>query len=533
MLIKNKKTCATKTLSSDVKTDQHEPVYNSFEGIFNLAPIGYLVLDKEGIIQHVNAEASRLMARTAHQLINKKMDDFINPIDHTSYHFFIRNFTEQQTSRTLEVRLKKECSPLTHLECRASIGGENSVVLLTISDITTRRQAEDAIVYHHESLSEKVRHQLLEREAKLNAIFNASIEGIVTIDTTGTIVSVNSAIKTIFGYTETELVKNNIDQLLPLLKQKRRSRYLKNKLHIFVAVFVGKIQEVQGMHKDGSILLLDLSIVQYSIDEINYFTGIVRDVSLRKQQEQQNKEHLEKLAHVTRLGVMGEMASGIAHEVNQPLTAVVNYTQVCLRYIDTQQPDLIKLSEVLHKTHHQALKAGQIIHSMREFVKPRKIHRATANINSLIYEAISLLDADLKQYSIKLSFELEKNLPLVYIDTVQIEQVIINLIRNSTDALRDLPPRELRLLSIQTHLNKQNYIEIKVKDNGSGLSDEQREKILTPFYTTKSTGMGMGLSISRSLVEAHEGALHFNSKQNKGTTFYFTLPVWKHINDQK
>jgi two-component system, LuxR family, sensor kinase FixL len=287
---------------------------------------------------------------------------------------------------------------------------------------------------------------------------------------------------------------------------------------------MGKIQEVEGRHKDGSILLLDLSIVQYSIDGVNYFTGIVRDVSLRKLQEQQNKEHLEKLAHVTRLGVMGEMASGIAHEVNQPLTAVVNYTQVCLRYIEAQQPDLAKLSEILQKTHQQALKAGQIIHSMREFVKPRKIHRANSDINTLIYEAISLLDADLKQNSIKLSFELEKNLPLVYIDTVQIEQVILNLMRNSI---------ALRLLSIQTHLNEQNYIEIKIKDNGSGLSDEQREKILTPFYTTKSTGMGMGLSISRSLVEAHEGVLHFNSKQNKGTTFYFTLPAWKSTHDSK
>jgi PAS domain S-box-containing protein len=517
---------APKALSTGKITEQYDATAPGFEDFFNLAPVGYLVLDREGGIQKANVEAAHLLRYPVPQLINKKLDDFINPIDLSTYRFFIRNFTKQHASHVLEIRLKKQADRQACIECRATSGTADTV-LLTISDITERRQAEEAIICHNETLSEKIRNQLLEREAKLNSIFNASIEGIVTIDSTGTIVSVNSAIETIFGYTEAELVKGSIDRLLPLLKRKRHPQYLKNKLHTFIAAFIGKIQEVEGMHKDGSILLLDLSIVQYSIDGVNYFTGIVRDVSLRKLQEQQNKEHLEKLAHVTRLGVMGEMASGIAHEVNQPLTAVVNYTQVCLRYINTEQPDLAKLSEILHKTHQQALKAGQIIHSMREFVKPRKIHRATANINTLIYEAISLLDADLKQNSIKLSFELEKNLPLVYIDGVQIEQVILNLIRNSIDALRDLPPKTPRLLSIQTHLNEQNYIEIKVKDNGPGLNDVQKEKILTPFYTTKSTGMGMGLSISRSLVEAHEGVLHFNTKQNKGTTFYFTLPVWK------
>jgi len=502
------------------------------DDFFYLAPVGLLVLGKDGVIQKANPLAAQLVRYPLDQLHYKKLDELINPIDLSSYHFFIYNFTEKRNHETLEIRLKKQDNTIVCLECKASLTKNNNL-LLALYDITERRQAEEAIIYHNETLSEKIRNQLLEREAKLNSIFNASIEGIVTIDSKGTIVSVNSAIRTIFGYTEAELVNCNIDKLLPLLKQKRRPQYLKKRLQEFIAAFIGKIQEVEGMHKNGSLLLLDLSIVQYSVDGINYFTGIVRDVSLRKLQEQQNKEHLEKLAHVTRLGVMGEMASGIAHEVNQPLTAVVNYTQVCLRYIDSEQPDLVKLSEILQKTHQQALRAGQIIHSMREFVKPRKIHRASADINTLIYETISLVDADLKQNSIKLSFELAKNLPLVYIDTVQIEQVILNLMRNSVDALSELPPKSLRLLSIQTQLNGQNCIEIKVKDNGPGLSEVQREKILTPFYTTKSTGMGMGLSISRSLVEAHEGVLHFNSKQNKGTTFYFTLPVWKNVNDSK
>jgi C4-dicarboxylate-specific signal transduction histidine kinase len=252
--------------------------------------------------------------------------------------------------------------------------------------------------------------------------------------------------------------------------------------------------------------------------------NIVRDVSLRKYREQQDKEHLDELAHVTRLGLMGEMASGIAHEVNQPLAAISSYTQVSLNIINTENPDLVQLAEILSKTQQQALRAGRIIHRMREFVKSHAKHRSTADVNILIHDATTLCIAELKQNNITLRFELENDLPPLYVDHIQIEQVIINLIRNSVDALQSQPEKQQRELAIYSHLNSDNNIEIRIKDNGPGLDDDQRQKILTPFYTTKADGMGMGLSISRSLIEAHDGKLNFNSQSGKGTTFYFTLP---------
>ncbi len=369
------------------------------------------------------------------------------------------------------------------------------------------------------------RHQLLEREAKLNSILNASIEGIIVIDTSGCIVSVNASVENIFGYNAEDLIGFSVKKLMPIAMRKKQEYYLEKYLRIFIPKAIGQIREVEGLRKDGSLVPLDMTIAEFPLDGMQYYSGIVRDVTARKEQEQQEKEHLEKLAHVTRLGLMGEMASGIAHEVNQPLSAVVNYTQVCLRFIQNETPDLDKITEVLQKANLQALKAGQIIHSMREFVKPRKIHRSTADMNELIYDAISIFDADFKQNLIDMRFELTKNLPNVFIDKVQIEQVILNLIRNSIDALKELPQFTQRQLSIETSLNDSDFIVVRVKDNGPGLTAEQREKILTPFFTTKSSGMGMGLSISRSLVEAHHGTLHFNSKEDKGTTFYFTLPT--------
>ncbi|MGZ4978553.1 MAG: PAS domain-containing sensor histidine kinase [Methylobacter sp.] len=255
--------------------------------------------------------------------------------------------------------------------------------------------------------------------------------------------------------------------------------------------------------------------------------GIANDISERKYREQQDKKHLNELAHVTRLGLMGEMASGIAHEVNQPLAAISSYTQVSLNLINGENLDLGRLAEVLHKTQQQALRAGRIIHRMREFVKSHEKHFSTADINSLIHEAVSLCIAELKQNKIKLSFKLENHLPPVYVDRIQIEQIIINLILNSIDALQNLPAKQQRRITIESESILTNEIQVRVKDNGKGLDPEQQQKIMTPFYTTKANGMGMGLSISRSLVEAHEGRLHFNSRPGKGTTFYFTLPIRK------
>jgi two-component system, LuxR family, sensor kinase FixL len=419
-------------------------------------------------------------------------------------------------SQERHVGLEKQNKELSELAAELKKNIDQKTSHLNESNKTLKKTIDDL---------NYARHQLLEREAKLNSILNASIEGIVVIDLTGTIVSVNSAVENIFGFTAEELIGNSVNLLLPINLRKKQDYYLEKYLRIFIPKAIGHIREVEGLRKDGSLVPLDMTIAEFPLDGVQYFSGIVRDVSARKLQEQQEREHLEKLAHVTRLGLMGEMASGIAHEVNQPLSAVVNYTQTCLRFLQNENPNLEKISETMLKANQQALKAGQIIHNMREFVKTRKIRRSTVDINELIYDAISLFESDFKQHLIEMRFELTKSLPYVFIDRVQIEQVILNLIRNSIDALKEMPQFTQRQLSIESSLTPVKYIEIRVKDNGPGLTAIQREKILTPFFTTKASGMGMGLSISRSLVEAHHGTLHFNSKEDKGTTFYFTLPT--------
>jgi len=436
-----------------------------------------------------------------------------------------------------------------YVECQGAINKDQ--ICLAIHDVTEHKYAQETAACLNQKLAEMLRkqtvdlvvtnqtliqkvvelnhsqRQILEREEKLQCIFNAAMEGIITIDNIGNIVSVNAAVKTIFGYTEQELIGCHITKLLPvsgIQSPKKTPHYL---LQQQPAKFTASVREIEGLRKDGTKLPLELSSAEFSIDGVSYITGIVRDVSLRKLHERYDKEHLEELAHVTRLGLMGEMASGIAHEVNQPLTAVASYTQACLNFIDAETIDLQKLSDILRKANQQAIKAGQIIHRMREFVKTRTMQRANVDINNLIIDSMAMCAADLKYSNIIHRLELANNLPVVYIDDVQIEQVLLNLIRNSIDALKNLPEKAPRQLCIQTHVDPAKFVEVRVKDNGPGISQTEREKILTPFYSTKSSGMGMGLSISRSLVEAHDGALRFNSIPGKGATFYFTLPVMR------
>jgi PAS domain S-box-containing protein len=543
---------------------------DDFARIYNLSPVAYLSLNEQGTIKKANRAAMQLLGCAIEAMTGKKLGKFIHPSDQDSYYYFLQDLVTEQVNQILNTRLvtpnnasrHAECHGMTlyscsqdlcshknqfiYVELRGAVSNDYNgevKICLAIQDVTEYKHTQETIFCLNEKLEQKIleqtsalmdsnldltrkiaelehsRRQVREREAKLNAIFNASIEGIITVNASGIIQSTNAAVVTIFGYSDGELPGCSINKLMSTAHKHDLNGYLQTK----VSGVIGQIREVEGLRKDGSLVPLDISLVEFSIDGADYFTGIVRDVSLRKQQEQQEKEHLNELAHVSRLCLIGEMGSGIAHEVNQPLTAIANYTQACLRFIDVEKPDLDKLSNILFKTHQQALKAGQIIHRMKDFASHRRLHRSDTDINALIRDAASLCARDLKKNNIKLKLELAKDLPEVAIDDVQIEQVLLNMIRNSLDALKARSPEIARQLSIQTRLN--HGIEVRVKDNGLGIAEAQKEKILMPFFTTKSSGMGMGLSISRSIIDAHDGDLSFNSKLGAGTTFYFTLPI--------
>ncbi|MEQ1636125.1 MAG: PAS domain S-box protein [Methylococcales bacterium] len=545
-----------------------------YTGIYNHSGVGYLILDPKGTIQNANLAIEALLGCAKETLQNKNLADFVYPEELKGFQNFIQAATKQTANQRFIFKLnnpgykrKPHDSKLAknaardpdtpdnesiYIECQHTFNknqATNLQIHLTVNDISEHKCAQERINYLNEHLHKKILEQsgeliassqkllkkvnelnhsqrlLQEREARLNSIFNAAVEGIITIDSTGKIVAANAAITDIFGYSNQELVGKSIIKLMPRTKIKLYARFFKKFLTKRIPKIIGKISEINGEHKNGTIIPIDFSVSAFSLDNESYVTSIIRNASLRKEQERQDKALLDELAHVTRLGLMGEMASGIAHEINQPLSAITSYTQVCLNFMQNEQPDLEQLATVLLKTQQQALNAGKIIHRMRDFVKFKTIYRSNVDINSLIQICIDLCDADLKHNNIIQHFMLADGLPTVNVDSVQIQQVLINLIRNAVDALKTMPPITRRHLSIQSTLNNEQLIEIRVKDNGPGIEIVDQKKLLMPFFTTKSDGMGMGLSICHSIVKAHEGKLHFNSLVNRGTTFYFTLPV--------
>ncbi len=539
--------------NENLRENQHNVTLSRdrYAQLYDFAPLGYLTLDEDGFFLQANVKAADILGHKKRHLADKKLAEFILQEDKNKFLYFWNSLSKYPKKNSIVLRLKANQTHYSTVELHgmaARVSDNTCLFLMTVNDISQSKSAEATIRELNLKLEEKVfrqtvellktnrelqekvaelaksRRELMDHEAKLNSIFNAAVEGIITIDDSGIIESINAAVTTIFGYQRNELLGQHISVLMPLKDGKKHDKYLSHYLNTHKSHLVGSIREFQGKHKDGTLVPIDLSLAEFEIDNKRFYTGILRDATKRKYKEQKDKEHLSELAHVTRLGLMGEMASGIAHEVNQPLTAIANYTQACLNFLQSPHFDRLRIIEILNKANEQAIKAGQIIHRMREFVRSRKIHPSKVYINELVKTALALCHNETLQLQIKVKTDLSDSLPTVYADFIQIEQVLLNLIRNSFEALQSMPEKHHKLLIIHTCLNQQNQVEVSIKDNGPGFNEKQKRQVFTPFYTTKSMGMGMGLSISRSIIEAHNGVLRFESTKNKGATFYFTLP---------
>jgi two-component system sensor histidine kinase TtrS len=250
--------------------------------------------------------------------------------------------------------------------------------------------------------------------------------------------------------------------------------------------------------------------------------SLEQEIKERQHAQEQTLNHQAELAHVARLSTMGEMASGLAHELNQPLSAIHTYVQGCIRRINMGNNDSEAIINALQLTAQQAHRAGGIIRRLRSFVRKGESHKTYTEINHIVNEVTSFLDTQLKNKKVSLSVELEDELPPVLADIIQIEQVLINLLKNGIESMSDMDEPQIKVL---TRRFNSNLVELCVIDSGHGISEDKLKRIFNPFFTTKSSGMGMGLSISSSIIEAHEGKLYAENNPDKGARFCFTLPI--------
>ena len=362
-----------------------------------------------------------------------------------------------------------------------------------------------------------------EAAAHLRSILATVPDAMVVIDEQGTILSFSAAAERMFGYGESDLVGENVRILMPSPDRERHDQYLINYLTTGIRKIIGVGRVTTALHRDGNTFPIELSVGEAWLGERRIFTGFIRDLTERQQTLLRLQDLQSELAHVGRVSEMGTLASSLAHELNQPLTAVANYCESARDLLD-QEPDaetLEMIKEALDEAAQQAVRAGQIVRRLRDFMSTGETERRIESLQRLINEANALALVGSREYGIDVQLELDPAADTVLVDRIQIQQVLVNLIRNAIDAMMDT---QVRSLTLRTASDGQGLVEVTIEDTGSGISDAIAAQLFQPFVTSKENGMGIGLSICRTIIEAHGGRIWFDLAANGGTAFHFTVP---------
>lgn len=356
--------------------------------------------------------------------------------------------------------------------------------------------------------------------SKLSSALEQAADSVIITDHNRSIEYVNPSFENMTGYTREEVLGKKAYFL--------RSGAGKHELYdeLWQSISAGGVYRgvIINRKKDGSTYHEQKTITPLKDNQgkITHFISTGHDISDLVKAEEQDRIHKAEFAHVARLGVLGEMTSGLAHELNQPLCAITTYAQTCLRIIQSEDHEIEDVSYGLKQVVKQAELGGDIFRRLRDFARKEEKPQTPGNIRDIIYEVRDFTRAECLQNQIELVIQIPDNLPLVRVDPIQVEQVLINLVRNSMDALQDVGERRRKII-ISAKVYKREYICTSVSDSGPGCSDEVAQRLYEPFFTTKKHGLGIGLGISQTIVVTHGGNLWLDKSSSKGATFSFTL----------
>lgn len=390
-------------------------------------------------------------------------------------------------------------------------GGSAAMLIFEGRDVTDRQRTYDA---------------LQESEIRLRSIVDTAPDGIIRIDDRGTVLSLNPAAEALFGYKIDEIIGRSVKLLLPISESARFDHY--------AARYMGRRsrkprmvpREVLGRHRNGTVFAMELSVSEVRFGDRRTFTGFIRDVSRRKATEAKLQQQQAEIAHVTRLNTVVAMASAIGHELNQPLTAIMSYAQACQRMLASSESVPGELRHAMDMVVAQTQRAGEIIRHVKDFTRKGESLRAEQDINRLVLAAIDFQAHEARRNRVTIRSDLAVKLPLVLVDRIQIEQVVLNLMRNSMQAIVDAG-MGAREVTVSTTLNDARIVQVSVSDTGPGIPAVVAKRLFEPFVTSKVNGMGVGLTICRSIINAHGGKLWTVSEPGRGAAFHFTLPPVK------
>ncbi len=362
---------------------------------------------------------------------------------------------------------------------------------------------------------------LMAREAHLQSILDTVPDAMIVIDEQGLIQSFSAAAERLFGWTAEEVRGHNVKMLMPEPYQGQHDGYIERYRSTGERRIIGIGRVVVGRRKDGSDFPMELAVGEMRSSNQRYFTGFVRDLTERQKTENRLQDLQAEVVHIGRLSALGEMSSALAHELNQPLSAVGNYINGVRRLLDAGA-DPAAVKDGLDKAAAQTLRAGEIIRRLRDFVQKGETDRRIESLSKLVEEASALALLGVKDADIRVAIRLDQDADQILADRVQVQQVLLNLIRNSVDAMVGAP---VRRLTISSRPVEDDMVQVSVADTGSGMAQEVLDKLFQPFVTTKPQGMGVGLSICRTIIEAHGGRLWTEPNSPHGCIFRFTLPA--------
>lgn len=375
-----------------------------------------------------------------------------------------------------------------------------------VCDVTERRAGET---------------QLRARENLLSSVLSTVPDAMVVIDEAGIIMSFSAAAQLLFGYREDEVIGRNVSVLMPSPDRERHDGYIRRYLETGEKRIIGIGRIVFGERRNGTTFPMELSIGEAITGSDRLFTGFIRDLTERRRTEELLESLQSELIHVARVSAMGTMASTIAHELNQPIAAIANYAETVRDMLDKPNPDEFALMrEALGETAREALRAGHIVRHLRDFVARGEVEKTVEPLPALINEASVLGLMAARETGVETHFDLDAYASPVFVDKIQIQQVVINLIRNACEAMGDSPKRKL---TVATHPDQPGFVRVSVFDTGSGIDPAIADQLFTAFVSTKSKGMGLGLSICRTIVEANGGRIWAEARPEGGTAFHFTL----------
>jgi len=470
---------------------------------------GIVTVDQDGRIESINPPAERMFKCGPDELLGQDFSILLDEGCQYVYHDRLGKGAEPVissfASNECEMRGLRADGTTFPIELSLSrvVVHSRKLLIHLVRDITDRQQAD-------------------EWQRLAASVFENTIEGILITDVEGIIQFVNPAFTAITQYEANEAIGKNPR----ILQSGRHDRQFYESMWSSILESGHWQGELWNRRKNGEIFpqWLTISAIKNNWGNITNYVGITWDISERKRAEEENKHHHEELVHVMRLSTMGEMASGMAHELNQPLAAVASYCETARNMVNEQPAIAEKLSDILGRALEQTHRAGDIIRRLRNFVSKGAMQTEYIDMDRLIRDVMELLEWELRDSHAEIVFHHCGEDCSVMVDKVQIEQVLLNLVRNSLESIQNADIREGRVL-LKTHKAPGNMVEVIVSDNGPGVDESMADTLFNPFQTSKGNGMGMGLSISRSIIEAHGGKLWVDKVAAKGAVFRFKLPL--------